>query len=128
MTSTARWYGLWRDGFEAQLFCAFPAKHCASITGQTWIEFSGERPKHDKIGGLYAIDFIGRHTARKGYYGMGADHAVVVDQILSIELIEPPPPPPPPPTEAQINDNWMRCVASRNCIPSPEKAVTLENR
>ena len=44
-------------------------------------------------GGLYAVDFVGRHYASHGHYGqLGAfDEAVVVDRMISIREIEAPP-------------------------------------
>ena len=42
-------------------------------------------------GALYAVDFIGRRTLKRGGYGhFGVfDHEIVVDRIISIEPVTP---------------------------------------
>jgi hypothetical protein len=93
----ARWRGLWRDSFEAQVFCPAPAQQCPSKKADDlmWIEV-GKRPAamRDVLpGGLYAIDFIGRATAHgtpMRAYGMYRQD-IVVDRMISIRQVEAPP-------------------------------------
>ena len=91
-----RWRGLWRNDFEGSRFCPEPMKECGYDTpgDEIWLTFSdGLQPPKSwpqiGDGGMFEIEFIGRLTARRGYYGhMGAsDHEVVVDRTISIQAL-----------------------------------------
>ena len=97
-----RMKGLWRNDFEGSQFCPAPAKTCGYVMSDKrtnpviWLDFSVSLPADHKgngLGGLYAIDFIGRRSAYPGYYGhMGVfDEEVIVDRMISMKEIEPPP-------------------------------------
>ena len=92
----ARWHGLFRNNFEGPLFCPRPAHMCPAGTqaDKIWFEFEPrpESLKHAIPGGLYAVDFIGRRSARgspRGAWGFSQD--IVVDRLISLKEIEAPP-------------------------------------
>ena len=94
MLPVQRWRGLWRDDFEGSQFCPNPARNCSfeESGDRIWLSFNdsvrlkGTRP----AGGLYAIEFVGRRTLRRGSYGhMGVfQHEVLVDRLISMKLAE----------------------------------------
>ena len=97
MMPPQRWSGLWRDAFEGSRFCPAPATRCSADSpgDAIWLGFADEQnaPKRTAWNnGLYAIEFIGRRTARKGSYGhVGmSDHEIIVDRLISIKQVEPP--------------------------------------
>jgi hypothetical protein len=90
--------GLWRNDFEGSQFCEAPATQCSfDMPGpRTWLDARVSFPtefKRRDLGGLYAVDFIGRSSQYRGNYGhVGVfDKEVIVDRIISIREIEPPP-------------------------------------
>lgn len=90
MTPAQRWKGLWRREFENSRFCPSPATSCPSRTNGERIWFSGKDLKRsDYSEGVYQVEFIGRHTAKKGHYGhMGVfDHEILVDKIIAISPV-----------------------------------------
>lgn len=134
MQPPRRWKGLWRNEFEGSQFCPAPAQDCGrrfmsppSKRGErmeplVWLSFKAPEPveadfRRTMPGGLYSVDFIGRRTAVKGYYGhMGtSEHEVVVDRLISIKEIEPPP---PKLTKAEMIEHSKRCEAEKTCIPN----------
>ena len=94
MLPAQRWKGLWRDDFEGSQFCPAPAKTCSFDTpGEriwlTFIDTAGVQPRRSS-GGLYAIEFVGRRTLRRGRYGhMGVfEQEVLVDRVISLDLVQ----------------------------------------
>jgi hypothetical protein len=92
----ARWSGLWRNDFEASLFCPAPAPQCPGDArgDRIWFELE-PRPaavRNTIPGGLYAVDFIGRRSARGSpHEAWGFTQDIVVDRLISIKEVEPPP-------------------------------------
>lgn len=92
MMPAKRWHGVWRIGFEWSNFCPSPARDCP-IFGEPGVitleraegAYSGP-PLQD---GLYAIDFIGRRTEKRGAHGHlnQYEHAIVVDRVNSLNEI-----------------------------------------
>jgi hypothetical protein len=93
MEGPRRWKGLWRDEFEGQRFCSFPARLCsyAEPGENIWLTFgSGEQAEAGRPSDhVYAVEFIRRRTAVPGHYGhLGSfRHEVVVDQLISISAL-----------------------------------------
>ena len=93
--------GLWRNAFEAPIFCPAPADRCGSdptaIANQMemGIQFKADPPgfgPDTRPGGLYSVEFIGRRTAHGYIYGDRPNaQAVMVDRLISIKEIEAPP-------------------------------------
>ena len=129
MTEPTRWTGLWRNQFEGSQFCPSPARKCPedASSDDIWLQFDERLPqsKMEPSGGLYAVDFIGRRTAQKGFFGhFGmSEHEMIVDRVISIREVEPPP---PPPTKAETIEYWKRCEAAGNCIPNWERINNME--
>ena len=94
MNKAQRWKGLWRDEFEGQRFCPFPARACsyAEPGDNIWLTFGGNEPAVARrpSGHVYAVEFIGRRTAVPGHHGHFGSfrHEVVVDQLISISVLE----------------------------------------
>jgi hypothetical protein len=101
-TKSERMTGLWRNGFEAPIFCPAPARECPDaaflsdrhrpIYGNLEFRSFPSGWKDTPPGGLYAVQFIGRRSD----YGIlggtsGVDKDVIVDRWLSIREIEAPP-------------------------------------
>jgi hypothetical protein len=92
-----RMHGLWLDQFEGSEFCRPPARprQCFNDSWETstWLEFSDPRLNNRQpTGGLYEIDFIGRHSlfpAMYGHMGMSAND-VIVDRLVSKKEVEAP--------------------------------------
>jgi hypothetical protein len=96
MLPATRWHGLWRDGFEGQIFCPAPAQECPghSPKDESWFELKSRPPgvEKDPLGALYAVDFIGRRTAQSSsMIAYGFQHEMVVDRMISVRLVEPAP-------------------------------------
>ena len=91
-----RWRGLWRDDFEGSRFCPEPVDECDYKTSGDiiWLS-SSERLKAARAlpqrgeGGLFEVEFVGRLTAQRGYYGhFGmSDYEIVVDRLISIRRL-----------------------------------------
>ena len=93
MLPAKRWAGLWNSGWEWTNFCPAPARECpiASEHGDVWLEFADKAyDGPDLPDGIYEIEFIGRRTAKAGSFGHLSqyDHAMVVDRVLSITLVQ----------------------------------------
>lgn len=89
MSAQQRFRGLWRHLMEGSRFCPEPATTCTDDTPGEKIWLSGT-PGRGGRGELYRVDFIGRKTLFKGAYGNGfADHEIVMDRPIRIELVEP---------------------------------------
>lgn len=122
-TPRRRWRGLWRDDFEGSRFCPAPAAECSHRTGgeEIWLNVpEGSVPwRGQGIGGLYAVEFIGRRTIHPGLFGhLGMfSHEMTVERMISIREIEPPPSPPP---EEEIEAERRRCEAAPNCLTQRE--------
>lgn len=90
MQPPRRWTGLWNDEFEGSRFCPAPAKACSfsSPGDRVWLTYSEDAgpPSAQSSGDLYAIEFVGRRTLRRGRYGHmgGSQHEVLVDRVISI--------------------------------------------
>ena len=88
--------GLFRNDFEAPLFCPEPATQCRNSVGPKpsgiWFELDSRPPvlRDSLPGGLYAVDFIGRRTVHGTPYALFAQD-VIVDRLISIRQVEPPP-------------------------------------
>ena len=118
MQPAQTWRGLWFNEFEGSRFCPTPAKTCAfeSPGERIWLT-NGPRSAHRRA--VYAVEFLGRRTAFKGPYGhFGmSDYEIIVDQVLSLALIEAGP---SPMTKAQLIAVMRKCEAEHTCIPSDE--------
>jgi len=115
--------GLWRNEFEAPMFCPSPAKQCPDasfndphhpIYGNMDIRSPPNGWKDTMPGGLYAVEFIGRRSE----YGLvggtsGADKQVIVERWISVQQVEAPP---PPPTKEQVEAWWKECHANHTCV------------
>ncbi len=93
MMPTQHWRGLWRDALEDSQFCPAPALRCShdSSGDSIWLTFGkGIHQDQDQLGFLYAIDFVGRRTLRRGHYGHFGmfDQEIIVDRLISIRLID----------------------------------------
>jgi hypothetical protein len=94
-----RMSGTWAAMFEGSQFCPDSWKECAQTDraprAAIWLEFAQPLKFDVKsyIGGLYAIDFVGRRTIYSGHYGhMGVfSHEVIVDRIISMRQLKAPP-------------------------------------
>jgi hypothetical protein len=102
MDAPRRWRGVWRNDFEGSQFCPGGSASCGyeSVAERkgpiAWLDFAGPLPaelKPRRGGGLYSIDFIGRRTKYRGFYGHAgmSDEAIIVDRIISMEELEAPP-------------------------------------
>jgi hypothetical protein len=90
-----RWHGLWRNDFEGSLFCPAPAQECTNggrpLSERIWLELE-PRPAIVRDGALYAVEFIGRRTARGSpYAGSGYPQDIIVDRMISMKELQPPP-------------------------------------
>ena len=89
MSAQQHFRGLWRHPMEGSRFCPEPATQCTSESPGEKIWLSST-PGRGGRGELYRVDFIGRKTLYKGAYGNGfADHEIVMDRAIRIELVEP---------------------------------------
>ena len=89
MSGQQRFRGLWRHPMEGSRFCPEPATSCTDDSPGEKIWLSGG-PGRGGRGELYRVDFIGRKTLYKGSYGNGfADHEIVMDRAIRIELVDP---------------------------------------
>jgi len=95
MDEPRRWRGLWGREFELSRFCQEPATECTHYSAGVpiWLSASGA-PKWAANPALdqdspYAVDFIGRMTAIRGYHGhQGAyPYEIVVDRMISIQRV-----------------------------------------
>ena len=89
MSGQQRFRGLWHHPMEGSRFCPAPATQCddKSPGDKIWLSST---PGRGGRGELYRVDFIGRKTLYKGAYGNGfADHEIVMDRAIRIELVEP---------------------------------------
>lgn len=85
-----RWKGLWRREFENSRFCPSPATFCSHQTAGERIWLSGKVLSSSGNGeGIFAVEFVGRRTARKGSYGhLGAfDHEIIADKIITLRPV-----------------------------------------
>lgn len=126
MTSPERMTGLWSNAFEDPEFCPAPARECpdhpreAGKYPRLYPPFEPPHLPGDKDtppGGLYAIDFIGRHTV----YPLGSgelDKIVVVDRVISIKEVKPPPP--GQMTSAHVAGYFAECDGKSICMPNSE--------
>ena len=98
MDAAQTYRGLWRDDFEGSRFCPDPQTECTQETSgeAIWLTFSPELEGRENVAGdmtgsLYAIEFTGRMTARRGHYGhMGMfNREAVVDDITFIRSLTP---------------------------------------
>lgn len=93
MTNPVHWRGLWRNDFEGSRFCPAPAKECSGDTpgDVVWLTFADKSgmTKPSTMGGLYAIEFIGRRTEVRGFYGHlgSSQYEIVVDRLTSAKPI-----------------------------------------
>jgi hypothetical protein len=84
-----RWQGLWRNDFEGSLFCPAPARKCTNrgrpLSERIWLELE-PRPAAARDGALYAVQFIGRRTARGSpYAASGYPQDIIVDRMISMK-------------------------------------------
>lgn len=127
-TPRRRWRGLWRDDFEGSRFCAAPASECSDGTGgeKVWLNVpqGSDAGRQPGIGGLYAVDFIGRRTIHPGLFGHFGmfSHEMTVERMISIREVDPPA---PPLTQAEIEAERLRCEAAPNCL-TPREMNALE--
>ena len=116
--------GLWRNNFEASQFCATPAVQCRPEDHATfvWLEFASPVAGRDETppGGLYAIDFVGRHSEYGGLFGgqAGANKEAIVDRMISIKLVEPPPA--GQMTREHVQAYLKECAGKQICMPNSE--------
>jgi hypothetical protein len=91
MAPAKRWTGLWRNEFEGSRFCPSPAQDCSfdSPGDRIWLSYANvQGPGSEAVSeGLYAIEFVGRRTLKRGSHGhFGAsDHEIIVDRLMSIK-------------------------------------------
>jgi hypothetical protein len=117
-TKPQRMRGLWRNDFEGSAFCAVPARQCPQRQRHAWLEIASlPGLRETPPGGLYAVDFVGRHSEYGGGVTLG-DADVIVDRLMSIREVEAPPP--GQMTEADAIYYKKECAASRICMPNSE--------
>lgn len=129
MDPPRRWRGLWRNDFEGSQFCPWPATNCGYVASDKrigplyWLSASVPFPeaiKKRRLGGLYAIEFVGRKTTYRGRYGhVGmSDEEIFVDRLISIREVEAP----PKPTKDQLEEMKQNCRTIPSCsVPELEK-------
>jgi hypothetical protein len=91
-----RMHGFWLDQFEGSQFCPMPSAKCfyQSPESDTWLDFNDPSLQNRRpTGGLYEIEFIGRHSLYPASYGHmgGFSEEVIVDRVISIEQLKAPP-------------------------------------
>lgn len=95
MEQPTRWKGLWRAAFEGSQFCPEPATSCGKkVEGdRIWLTRGPRKGGYESE--LYRIEFVGRKTKYKGSYGHFGmyDQEIIVDRVISKELVWAPPPP-----------------------------------
>lgn len=121
MTDPRLWRGLWRNEFEGSQFCAEPATVCSfnsdRAQANVWLDSSYSWPAEFKgkarLGELFKVEFIGRRTVHPGMHGhMGVfDHEIIVDRMLSMELISER----SRPTKADVEAMKAQCRKTPKC-------------
>jgi len=113
---------LWRNNFEGSQFCEPPETQCdaAKLDPRRfiWLELDPPAGWEDTPpGGLYAVDFIGRRSLFRGFFGhFGMSrNEVIVDRLISIRQVEAPP---KEPTKAEMIADSKKCEAEKSCVPN----------